>query len=335
MAMLTHPNLFTVAELTEAVNKLPLMPLRMSGLFKRRGVRTTSVIIDIKNGRLVLVQNQDRSAQPQHMAGRGSKHSGVTLQCAHLPLSDSVLPEDIQDIREFGGTEPVGVHTVINDKMQDLKNSVEMTVEFQRLGAVKGIVYDADGTTVLHNLFDVFKVPQKKLDISFPATVPVKENPILKTILNAKRHAEQKLGGRPASRFEALVGSDFYDALTGHELVRRPFEDWQSHQQDYGDNDYRKRGFTYGGVTWVEASEVINGRACVEPTKAHMYPVGLDCFTQYQAPANWTDTANTVGLEFYAQMEPQRLQRGYDLEVQSNPLCVCNVPEALVELTAK
>lgn len=335
MAVATHPNLFTTAELTEAVNKLPLMPLRMAGLFRQRGVRTTSVIIDIKQGRLVLVENQDRSAQPKHMAGRGTKSSAVTLQCAHLPLTDTVKPEDIQDVRAFGMLEPVGVETIINDKMQDLKNSVEMTKEFHRIGAAKGIVYDADGETVLHNLFEVFRIQQKKMDLAFPATAPEDKNPILAGILDAKRHAEQKLGGLPASRFEAMVGSNFYDRLTGHKLVRRLFEDWQARQQDFGDNDYRKRGFTYGSVTWVEASEVVNGRSIMEKDKANLYPVGLDCFNEFHAPANWTETANTVGLPFYAQMEPLRMGRGFELEVQSNPLCICTVPEALVEITAK
>ena len=332
--MATKPISFTTAELTEAVNKLPAMPLRMKSVFRQKGVRTTSVIIDIKQGRLVLVENQDRTAQPKHMAGRGTKRSAITLECAHLPLSDTVRPEDVQDIRSFGTEEPIGPETVVNDKMQDLKNSIDMTVEFHRIGAVKGIVYDADGTTELHNLFDVFKVQQKKMDITFPTSAQ-KFNPILNGIMAAKRHAEQKLGGIPVQRFEAMVGSDFYDKLTGHELVRVAFEMWSANQQDWGDNDYRKRGFTYGGVTWVEASEVINGRPIMAPDKANLYPVGLDCFMEYDAPANWMDTVNTIGLPFYAQMEPLPMNRGHNLEVQSNPLCLCTVPEALVELTAK
>lgn len=328
-------NVFSVVEMTEAVNKLPLMPMRLGSLFRQRGVRTTSVALDIKDGRLVLVSNQDRRAAPQHMAGRGTKRKTVTIPTAHLPLVDSLLPDDVQNVRAFGGTEPMGVEYVINEKLLDLKNSIEMTVEFHRLGAIKGVVYDADGLEVLYNLFDAFGVSKNTASISFPTGASTtKKNPILKGILDAKRKAQQKLGGLPITRFEALVGSDFYDLLTGHELVRKPFEDWQSNQANWGDNDYRKRGFVYGGVTWIEASEIVNNRVMVEATKAHMYPVGLGCFDQFSAPANWTETVNTIGQPFYAQMEARDLQRGIDIEVQANPLCVCNVPEALVELTA-
>ena len=80
------------------------------------------------------------------------------------------------------------------------------------------------------------------------------------------------------------------------------------------------------GMAWC-------GRRMVEPTKAHFYPVGLDIFMQYNAPANWIETANTYGNEFYARMDVKPKGRGYDLEVQSNPLALCAYPEALVELT--
>ncbi len=331
--IITMPDMYTPAELTEAINKLPLMPQRLRPLFTQRSVRTTKVALDIKHGRLVLVSNQDRREPPQEMHGRGSSRTTRVLETAHLPLADTLLPEDIQDVRGFGTTEPVTVASVINDKLQDLKNSITMTAEFHRLGAVQGIVYDADGETVLYDLFEVFGVKQKKIDLVFPSN-DTKFNPILKGVLNAKRHAEEKLGGAPATRFEALVGSDFYDMLTTHKLVREAYNLWAANQSGFGADDYRKRGFTYGGVTWIEASEVVSGRKMVKDREAHFYPVGLNIFTQYNAPANWTETANTYGNEFYARMDERPRGRGYDLEVQSNPLAVCTYPEALVKISA-
>ena len=331
--MMQHPTLFTPVELTEAVNKLPVMPLRMRSLFAQKSIRTTSVAMDIRQGRLVLVSNQDRKDPAQEMHGRGSKKGTKILGSAHLPLSDTVSPDDIQDVRGFGATEPVSAVTVINDKMTDLKNSVSMTTEFHRLGAVKGIIYDADGTTVLHNLFQVFDITQKKLNLVFPKKDPVFD-PITKLILDAKRWSEDKLGGNPAQRFEALVGADFYDMLTGHKLIREAYNAWNAAVGGFGDNDFRKRGFTWGGVTWIEASETVAGRKLVEPAKAHFYPVGVDIFIQYNAPANWIETVNTLGNEFYARMDEKPHGRGYRLEVQSNPLTICTYPEALIEITA-
>lgn len=329
--MLQHPTIFTPVEMTDAVNKLPLLPLRLARLFEEKGVRATSVAFDVKQGKLVLVENQDRRDNPKHLAGRGGKPQTKILACSHLPLSDTLLPDDIQDVRGFGATEPVTVETVYNDRMQTLKNSIEMTKEFHRMGAVKGIVYDADGTTVLHDLYSFFGITKKSVDIAFPDAVPVKTNPVLKSLLDGKRHIEQKAGGLPISRLEALVGSEFYDALTGHALVREAFENWQALQAGWGDNDYRRRGFTYAGITFIEASEVVNGRAIVEADRAHLYPVAPGVFKMYYAPANWLSTVNTIGLPFYAQMDSRDLDRGLEIEVQSNPLAVCMYPECLVE----
>lgn len=331
--MLNFPDLFTSAELTEAVNKLPLMPMRLRPLFTQKSVRTTKVALDIQHGRLVLVPHQDRREPPQEMAGRGSRRSTVILETAHLPLADTVLPEDLQDVRGFGTEEPVTTATVINDKLTDLKNSISMTTEFHRLGAIQGIIYDADGSTVLHNLFDVFGVNQKTVNLVFPSN-DTKFNPILTAILKAKRHAEEKLGGTPATRFEALCGADFYDMLTTHKLVREAYNLWAANQSGFGQDDFRRRGFTYGGVTWIEASEIVAGRKMVPDNTAHFYPVGVNIFMQFNAPANWTETANTYGNEFYARMDEKPRGRGFDLEAQSNPLTVCTYPEALVKITS-
>ncbi|MDL2268866.1 major capsid protein [Desulfosarcina sp. OttesenSCG-928-A07] len=334
MANLNHPNLFTAVELTDAVNKLPVIPLRLGRLFEEKGVKTTNVVFDVKQGRLFLVENQDRSAAPKDLADRGPKRSVKILECAHLPLTTTLRPEDVQDVRAFGQDEPVGVESVVNDKMQELKNPIEMTIEYHRLGAIKGVVMDADGVSELHNLYNVFGITKKAISITFPDNVPVKTNPVLKSLLDAKRHIEQKRSGLVISRFEALVGSDFYDALTGHELIREPFELWQSNLSNYGDNDYRKRGFTYAGITFLEVSDQVGGQPLINPAKAHLYPVAPGMFKTYYAPANWMSTVNTVGRQYYAQMEELEMDRGYQLEVQSNPLCVCMFPETLVELTA-
>lgn len=331
--MLTTPDLYTAAELTEAINKLPLMPLRLRPLFAQESVNSTLVALDINQGRIVLVKNQDRRDPPQEMHGQGNSTSTKVLEAAHLPLNDNVSADDLQNKRGFGTTKLMTKEEKINKKMQALKDSLTMTAEFHRLGAAQGVVYDADGKKVLHNLFEVFGVKQKKLDLVFPSNA-TKFDPIKKVILDAKRHAEDKLNGSPALRFEALVGSDFYDMLTSHELVRQAYNLWSAHQSDFGADDFRKRGFTYGGVTWIEASGVVGGRRMVEPRKAHFYPVGLDVFTQYNAPANWVETVNTMGNEFYARMDAKPKGRGYDLEAQSNPLAICTYPEALVELTA-
>lgn len=269
------------------------------------------------------------------MPDAGPSGSGKHLSCAHLAQMDTLAPEDLQDVRAFGSTEPISVAAVYNDKMQQLKDNLAATMEFHRLGAIKGVVLDADGTTVLHDIFNTFGATKKTLDISFPKTAADDANPILTSILKAKRHVEAAMGGTPFDHIECIIGSDAYDMLTSHKLVREYFERWLSNRENFGNNDYRKRGFPYGGLTFVERSDVVGGQTMVAAKKGHVYPVGPGIFKQYHAPADWMETVNTIGLEYYARMDEKPKGRGFDLEVQSNPLTLCTYPEALVELTFK
>lgn len=148
-------NMRSASELTKAVNLLPVKPTYFGsiGLFEEKGSRTTSVTLDVRHGRFVLVPNRDRREGATPLAGRGSKWKTQTFQTAHLPLSDVLLPDDVQDLRAFGTEQLSTVDRVLNDRMQDLKDSITATLEYHRTGAVKGVIYDAGGDVLL-NLFD-------------------------------------------------------------------------------------------------------------------------------------------------------------------------------------
>ena len=297
MPIQNYPTVFDCTEMTAAVNKLPARPFFFKPLFEVKGVKTTTVSLDIRKGRIVLIGDSERNTAPESLAGRGAKREWKHLSCAHLAQMDTLAPEDLQDVRAFGSTEPISVAAVYNDKMQQLKDNLAATMEFHRLGAIKGVVLDADGTTVLHDIFNTFGATKKTLDISFPKTAADDANPILTSILKAKRHVEAAMGGTPFDHIECIIGSDAYDMLTSHKLVREYFERWLSNRENFGNNDYRKRGFPYGGLTFVERSDVVGGQTMVAAKKGHVYPVGPGIFKQYHAPADWMETVNTIGLE--------------------------------------
>lgn len=325
-------NMRSASELTKAVNLLPVKPTYFGsiGLFEEKGSRTTSVALDVRHGRFVLVPNRDRREGATPMAGRGSTWKTQTFQTAHLPLSDVLLPDDVQDLRSFGTEQLSTVDQVLNDRMQDLKDSLTATLEYHRTGAVKGVVYDANGGTLL-DLFDAAGVTQYKKTITLPTTESIKDNVIKSSIYDLKRNAKKYLSGFMIKRFECMCSPSFFDGLTGHSLVRDAYERWQAAQDSFGEDD--RKGFTYGGVTFWDCSDEIDGKALVEDGKAYFYPVGSGLFSTFYAPANWNETVNTIGLPFYAKTEARPMGKGWDLEVQSNPVCICHVPGALAEVS--
>lgn len=332
MAILNNTNMFTSVEMTDAVNKLPTVSYRFSGMFEEQGVRTTHVALELEKNRITLIGDSPRGSAPEYV-GAGKREIKMINTC-HLAQADVLTPEDLQDVRAFGSTELATAATVVNDKMQILKRNVEMTREMHRLGAVKGVVMDADGKTELLNLFDLFGVTQKKETITFPTGTLSADNPISTAILKAKRACERAMGGNPYSHIECIVGENFYDKLTGHAIVRQYFEDWLAHRPTFGENDYRRYGFTYCGVTFFECSDVIGGLQQVKADYGHLYPVGPGIWKAWNAPADWMETVNTIGLPYYARMDERPQGRGFDIEVQANPLTMCIFPEALIELKA-
>ena len=150
------------------------------------------------------------------------------------------------------------------------------------------------------------------------------------------RHLEDNLKGEFMTGILCLCSSGFYDAFTTHSKVKEAFQYYQRNQQ-LG-NDYRT-GFTFGGVTFEEyrgqATDAHgNVRKFIADDEAHFFPLGTaNTFRTFFAPADFNETANTLGLPLYAKQEPRKFGRGTDLHTQQNPLPICLRPEVLVKGT--
>lgn len=321
-------DLFTVASLTDAVNKLPTVPGKVGamGLYEDKPVNTTSVVIDEHQGRLVLVPNisRDDDPKPQKASGRARR----TFQTLHLPLSRPLLPGQLQNLAGFGDEQPINAQAkVINDHMQELKNSIDATREFQRVGGLCGQILDADGT-VLYDLFDEFGVTKKATTVALSNA----GTNVRKACLDAKRYSESKLGGVLVKGFSALCGPDWFDAFTDHAKVKEAFAHYQEAQDRLG-GDMRS-GFTFGGLTFIEYDVTVSGRRFIPADMAKVFPIAAGVYKFFNAPANYNEATNTLGKPFYAKSEERRMGKGWDIEVQANPLALNMFPEALVELKA-
>lgn len=330
MPTINYPDLFTSAEMTAAVNRLPLMPTLMAPYFEPISVRTTKIEFDETEGHIILIGDTERGTVPNDI-GKSSKGKAIIIKTSHLTQTAHVRPEDIQDIRAFGTTEPISIATVINDKMQALKNNLNLTKEYHRLGAIKGQVFDADGKTVLYDIFDMFDVTKQTEIIDFGNASD--DTTCIRNISSAIRKLEAGMGGNPYSRIECIVGAKFYDALTTSNAIAKYFYEWLARRDSFGDTDYRKRGFPFGGITFYEASQVVGGKTQVETDKGHLYPVGPGICKTFFAPADWDETVNTYGQPYYARIDKIERGRGSVIEVQSNPATICTFPKALIELS--
>ena len=324
---------FSMASLTAAINLLPNRYGRLEQLdiFPARPVRTRQIIVEEYAGRLNLLPTR-APGSPGTVGERGQRHLR-SFVIPHIPHDDVVLPEEVQGIRAFGSeTEMEAISGVLARHLETMRNKHAITLEHLRMGALKGQILDADGST-LYDLYSEFGIPQTSINFDLAnAGSDIKGH-----CYDVLAEIEDNLKGEFMTDVHVLCSPQFFRALTGHKAVKEAYTQWQ--QGVILINDVRA-GFTFSGITFEEyrgqASD-INGtvRKFIAPGEAHAFPLGtVDTFGTYLAPADFNETVNTLGQPLYAKQEPRKFERGTDLHTQSNPLPMCHRPGVLVKLTS-
>lgn len=326
---------FNVASLTDAILKAPFQPMRLGqlGLFAERGVTTTVIQVEEKSGQLTLIQTSARGGPAPDPLG-ASKRTLRSFAVPHLSRESQINADEVQNIRAFGSeTEVQLVQALVDERLAELRQMHEVTHERHRISALQGILLDADGSTIF-NLFTEFGVSQQTQDFDFTtATTDVRN-----VIVAAKRLAEDHLGGTVATAWRGFCGKNWFDKLVSHATVLDAFKYQQG--QMLG-QDLRFTGFTYGGVIWEEyMGSVTNpGGSSVDfvnADQAYLVPItSPSIFVRRNAPADFMETVNTLGLPIYAKQapDPSGFNRFAQLHTQSNPLHLCLRPRAVVKLT--
>jgi hypothetical protein len=250
----------------------------------------------------------------------------------HIPHDDVVLPEEVQGLRAFGSENDLeALSNLIAKKLQNMRNKHAITLEHLRMGALKGVILDADASTI-YDLYSEFGITQKT--VNFALTTNTTE--VIGKVLEVKRHIEDNLRGEFMTGIMCLCSQGFFDALTTHPKVKEAYQRWQNGQILFSDN---RTNFSFGGVVFEEyrgqATDAAGTvRKFIADDEAHFFPLGTaSTFRTYLAPADFNETANTLGLPLYAKQAPRKFERGTDIHTQSNPLPICLRPEVLVKGT--
>lgn len=324
---------FSMTALTAAINILPNQfgKLDQINLMPARPVRFRQIAVEERNGVLNLLPTLPVGA-PGTVGKRG-RRSLRSFIIPHIPHDDVVLPEEVQGLRAFGSeTDTETIANVMAEHLQSMRNKHAITLEHLRMGALKGVILDADGS-VLYNLFDEFGIEPKEFNFALNN----EKTDVKKKCLDLKRYLELNLKGEYMTGVRVLVSPEFFDLLTAHPNVVKAYQ-W--YQESLALRADQRTGFTFAGVTFEEylgqASDVDgNVRKFIAAGEGHAFPEGtVDTFATYFAPADFNETVNTLGQPLYAKQEPREFGRGTDLHTQSNPLPMCHRPGLLVKLLA-
>lgn len=315
---------FQVAELTAAVQSMPFKPGRISasGLFTESNVNSLDVMVEQENGVLSLIPVSQRGAPAD-----SANHAGRVVRSFRLPhvkQEDLITADQIVGVRAFGtDSEAETLARVLAGRMQPMVNSVEYTLESHRLAAVMGNYYNAGGATV--SLFTEFGVTQQTVAMALPtATTKVRGK-----IMSVLEKIEDALGGSDFEMVRVMCGKNFWAELVDHPLVR---DTYLSSAQAASMRADPRQEFEFGGVIF----ERYRGTAAVKvgDDDAYAVPVGVpELFVTSFGPADYIETAGTMGQKLYAKQWETEGGRGIKLEVQSNPLNICTRPAAVIKLT--
>lgn len=323
-----NPDGFTLTELTAAINEMVHVPTQLgdSGLFQYAGTNLLTVQVEKQGHTLALVAAGQRGG-PAPEIGRNGRNLR-TFSLVHLPLKDALMADEVQGVRQFGTENALlPIETKRAEILAHGRRRYDLTLEFHRVGALKGIVYDADGTTVLHNMFDEFGVSQNTLDFELDVTttdVRLKCDSAINAI-------EDELGGNPYTGMVAYCGRIFWQSFIGHKSVK---ETYLNQAQAAQLRNSPVDAVDFGGIRWIKYRGAANGSQMIGANEAYIVPTGVDGLLIGRfGPANYIETVNTIGLPIYAKGIPRPNGTAVDIEMQSNPIHLLTRPRAVIKAT--
>lgn len=324
---------FKFRSMTSFINKIPLVTnyLDQEGIFEETGTSTTAVAIEEQQGTLAIIPNSGRGEKGISIAPK--KRNVVSFVCSHKQINDEILADQVLGVRRFGSeTEMETVAQKLAEKLEDAKNIGDQTLEYMRIGCVKGQVIDADGS-VVDDMYDKFGVKKDTDKWSIPKG-NVDDGYIKRKCNNLIRSRIKLLGGTPMTRIDILCGNDFFDAVETSDEIRNATRWLQGQMSNFLVEGHAWRYFDYAGVRFVNYMGFLGQTDFLDPKTAQVVPRGVkELFKMVYAPAPYQETVNTVGIRYYAKSERMEFDKGVQIECQTNPLAVCTRPAALQQIT--
>lgn len=337
-----NSNAFSVVRLTQAINELKYAPSRIQelGLFEVDSVDVATISVEKKGEMLVIVP-------PTLRGGPGNtidkeKRDLRPLMIPHFEIEDAVYAEEVQGVRAFGSE--TALETVTGKVAQRLRthvNSYAATEEHARMGAIKGTVTYADGSSL--NLFTEFGVSaEDEVDFDLDNANPA-EGALRKKCAGITRQVANILGGVPFTGLHAFCGDNFFDDLLANKEVRDTFKGWNEAQilrDGYvGPNRSSYGIFEFGGIVFenyrgatIPGAKDGAAQTYIGTDKCHIFPLGVPgLFKTAYAPADYTETVNTLGRRLYTRQYPMQNGKGIHLDSQMNALQYCSRPKVLIQ----
>jgi hypothetical protein len=338
MAMLTmdvfKQDAFSATSLTAFVDKMGYTPqflFTMQGLFVPTPIRTTAVFIEERSNDAALIQTTPRGAPPPQKGG--DLRTVRAFSTRRVAQKSRITADELQNIRAPGSeTELKSLEQEVRRRQAKMQGDVDLTMENLCLGAVQGLVADADGSTIYDWAAEFSQAIPGEVDFDLDNASPA-AGVLRKRCTAAVRSITRSLKGLGGNgvRVMALCGDDFWDNLIAHQEVRQTYLNYAAAATLRDPVAWEV--FNFGGITWTNYRGTDDGTTvAVGAAKAKFFPVNAGIFQMAYAPAETFDFVNTLGQPRYSWIVTDKDRNAWaDVEMYSYPLPVCTMPSALYQ----
>jgi len=320
-------------EVTNLVNEIIPVPSILGGLgeqlFRTVPVRTRTIAIQRVGRTNRLIPVSPIGAPPVELEVEGGDVRPFFIR--RLAKGSTVYAEELQGVTDFFDFNQVRtLDGEIAARAARIRDDFELTNEYQRFGAIQGIVVDSDGSTVLDNWFTAWGVAAPTpfvfdLDIATSNLQQISDN-----VITAMRQAtvDGWIPGR--TRVHAMVGNTFFTTFIAHPNYTRAYLNTPNAGQLLNAMPDMVDAFGIVWHRWVEGGNLPT-EFNLPDNEVRFFPVGgNDVFQRVLGPAEFDPFVNQPGREIYGMQIPDR-DRGAWLrtEMYQYPLFICLRPEML------
>lgn len=291
---------------------------------------------------------EDRNWETTRPTLPRQEYTGVQFPIGHYPMSDGILPSDIDGLANVEalvpGTEMESVARIRTERISRIRDIHLQFHEFVRGYALTtGKVYAPNGTlkTAYGTEVDVYAEwgitrgsAQMELTVG---TNPLNSANALYNEMQGRARQGDALTG-----YVVLCGKEFFQDLITNEYINEIYSASQLVGRQtllvgrLGNQlglDARYRSFEYGGLLWVEAPDVIGGRPVVAANKGIAFPMGTKLGRLHFAPPNRFDTLNKVSQASYLWEKMGEDQDKLELTAETNVSAVLDRPDLVIDVT--
>uniref|UniRef100_UPI0018647B3E major capsid protein n=1 Tax=Bartonella bovis TaxID=155194 RepID=UPI0018647B3E len=139
---------FSRITMTKALENYEFKPGLVGSFNLFEEVKTTRRVVNIERSKLSLIPTSERGA-PLIEADRDRRNIRY-IETTRIAKGDTIKSEEIKDRQEFGTEDQLEtVMKFIAKRQKKLIEEIELIWENMQLGAIQGVVLDADGSMII------------------------------------------------------------------------------------------------------------------------------------------------------------------------------------------